>query len=104
MEQQVSVVLKSGERYGVQLSAAELGAFDAQSARHWIAETFGKAGLETPNPMGKVLLVDQVLMLALEFKSETYAAPTDDLRRFLAAAYVAMGRPVLSIDLAGYKL
>lgn len=104
MEQQVSVVLKDGNRYGVQLSAAELGGFDPQSARHWIASACEQAGLEAPNPVGKVLLVDQILMLAAEQKAEAYAQPTPDLRRFLAAAYVAMGRPVLTIDLAAYKL
>ena len=68
MDHLASVVLKNGERYAFPLGADDLAAFDAASARHWIAERFLAAGLETPNPMGKMLLVDQILMLALEFK------------------------------------
>jgi len=104
VDQQISVVLKNGERYGVQLTATEREGFDAASARHWIGEAFAKAGLETSNPVGKVLLVDQILLLAGEFDAAAYAQPTPELRRFLAAAYVAMGRPLLAIDLHAWKV
>lgn len=104
MDHLVSVVLKNGERYAFPLGAEDLAAFDAASARHWIAERFLAAGLETPNPMGKMLLVDQILLLALEFKPTDYDPLTPDARRFLCAALKAMGRPTLTIDLAAYKL
>ncbi len=104
MDQQVSVVLKNGERYDFSLSSADLSAFDAASARHWIAETFVAAGLETPNPMGKMLLVDQILMLAQNFKAGDFEPLSADARRFLSAALQAMARPTLTIDLAAYRL
>lgn len=104
MDPQVSVVLKNGERYEFSLGAEDLSAFDAASARHWIAEAFVSAGLETPNPMGKMLLVDQILLLAQNVKPSDYDPPTEDTRRFLGAALQAMGRATLTIDLAAYKL
>lgn len=104
MDHLASVVLKNGERYAFPLGADELAAFDAASARQWIAERFLAAGLETPNPMGKMLLVDQILLLALEFKPADYDPLTPEARRFLCAAVRAMGRPTLTIDLAAYKL
>lgn len=104
MDHQVSVVLKSGERFDIPLAAADVAAFEPAAARHWIAEAFLKAGLETPNPMGKMLLVDQILLLALNFKPADYNPPTPEARRFLCAALQAMGRPSLTIDLAAYKL
>ncbi len=104
MDHQVSVVFKNGERHDFPLGAADLAAFDPASARHWIAEAFLNAGLETPNPMGKMLLVDQILLLALNFKPAEYDPLTPDARRFLCAALQAMGRPSLTIDLAAYKL
>ena len=104
MDHQVSVVLKNGERYDFPLGAEELAAVDPAGARHWIAEAFLAAGLESPNPMGKMLLVDQILLLALNFKPADYAPPTAEARRFLCAALQAMGRPSLTIDLAAYKL
>ncbi len=104
MDHQVSVVLKNGERFDFPLGADDLAAFEPVAARHWIAEAFLKAGLETPNPMGKLLLVDQILLLALNFKPSDYNPLTPDARRFLSAALQAMGRPTLTIDLAAYKL
>ncbi|MBI3094187.1 MAG: hypothetical protein HYY97_04885 [Rhodocyclales bacterium] len=104
MDHQVSVVLKNGERYDFPLGAEDLAAFDPASARHWIAAAFLEAGLETPNPMGKMLLVDQILLLAMNFKPSDYKPLTADARRFLCAALQAMGRPSLTIDLAAYKL
>jgi len=104
VDHQVSVVLKNGERYEFPLGAEDIAAFDPAGARHWIAAAFLEAGLETPNPMGKMLLVDQILLLALNFKPADYHPVTPDVRRFLCAALQAMGRPTLTIDLAAYKL
>ena len=104
MDHLVSVILKNGERYAYPLGAEDLAAFDSVNARQWIAEAFLEAGLESPNPMGKMLLVDQILLLALNFKPAEYDPLSPAARRFLCAALRAMGRPTLTIDLAAYKL
>jgi hypothetical protein len=104
VDHQVSVILKNGERFDFPLGADELATFDPATARHWIADAFLSAGLETPNPMGKMLLIDQILLLALNFKPADYHPATADVRRFLCAALRAMGRTTLTIDLAAYKL
>jgi hypothetical protein len=104
VDHKVSVVLKNGERYDFPLAADDLAAFDSASARNWIAEAFLAAGLETPNPMGKMLLVDQILLLALNFRPADFDPLTPGARRFLCAAVRAMARPSLTIDLVAYKL
>ena len=104
MDHQVSVVLKNGKRYDFPLGADDLAAFDPASAREWIHQAFLDAGLESPNPMGKLLLVDQILLLALNFKPADYKPLTPEARRFLCAALKAMDRPTLTIDLAAYRL
>ncbi len=104
MDHEVSVVLKSGERFNFPIGAEEMSAFDAGAARHWIGEAFAKAGLENPNPMGKMLLVDQILLLTAHFKDSEFHPPSPELRRFLGAALIAMARPTLTIDLQAYKL
>ena len=104
MDHEVSVVLKSGDRFDFPLGADELAAFDPAGARHWIADAFLVAGLETPNPMGKMLLVDQILLLAGNIKAADLHPATPEVRRFFCAALKAMGRPTLTIDLAAYKL
>ncbi len=104
MDHQVSVVLKNGERFDFPLGADDVAAFDPAGARGWIHEEFLAAGLESPNPMGKLLLVDQILLLAMNFKPAEYDPLAPAARRFLCAALQAMGRPTLTIDLAAYKV
>jgi len=104
VDHQVSVVLKNGERYAFPLGAEDLAAFDPAGARRWIGEAFHAAELETPNPVGKLLLVDQILMLALNFKPAEYDPLHPEVKKFLCAALQAMGRPSLTIDMAAYKL
>lgn len=104
MDHEVSVVLKNGERFNFPIGADEMASFDAQSARQWIGESFVQAGLENPNPMGKMLLVDQILLLAANVKDGDYHPATPEVRRLLVAALIAMARPTLTIDLQAYKL
>ena len=104
MDYQVSVVLKNGSHHNFRVTAEEVAAFDGSSAREWIGDAFSAAELEAPNPAGKLLLIDQIMMLALEQKAADWAAPTEKLRKYLAAVVKALGRPTVSIDLASYKL
>lgn len=104
MEQQVSIVTKSGDRHDIHLSAAELSVFDAGSARFFIGDAFNEAGLETPNPVGKILLIDQILLLAQEQKPESWKQPGPELRKFLAAVVQSLGRNSVTIDLVNYKV
>ena len=104
MDQQVSIVQKNGERHDIHVNAAELAAFDKSSARSFIGEAFEAAGLETPNPVGKILLVDQILLLALERKASEWAQPDAAVRKFIAAVLVSLDRPTVTIDLGNYKL
>jgi hypothetical protein len=104
VEHEVSVILKNGDRYNFPIGAEDLAAFNSGTARTWIAEAFLAAGLETPNPMGKLLLVDEILLLAQNFKQTDYDPLKPEVRQFMCAALRAMERPSLTIDLAAYKL
>ena len=104
MDHQVSIVLKSGDRYDIHLTAAEAAEFDKVSGRAHGGELFAAAGLETPNPMGKILLIDQILLLAQEQKSSAWAQPDASLKKFLAAVVQSLGRPTVTIDLINYKV
>lgn len=104
MEYKVSVILKNGTQYIYNLGADEIGAFNPSSAYEWIGDAFEEADLEPPSMSGKILLTDQILMLASEQKSGDWAAPTKDLRKFLAAVLTSLKRPTVTIDLVNYKV
>jgi hypothetical protein len=104
VEHKVSLILKNGDRFEFPMGADDLAVFDKTSARHWIAEAFYKAELESPNPMGKLLIIDEILLLAENFKPGDFKPLSPEAHRFLCAALSAMGRPSLTIDLANYRL
>ncbi len=104
MDQQVSIVLKSGDRYDIHLSAAELAEFDQSTGRFYVGDLFAESGLETPNPIGKILLIDQVLLLAQEQKPAVWAQPDATLKKFLAAVIQSLGRNSVTIDLLNHKV
>lgn len=104
MDHRVSVVLKSGQNFQFSIGEEEIAAFDPAGAREWIMDKFLKAELETPNPTGKLLIVDAILLLAENFKSSDYDPLSSEARHFLCAALAAMRRPTLTIDLQSYKL
>jgi hypothetical protein len=104
VDRQVSIVLRNGERHDIHVSAADLAAFDKSSAREFIGEAFDAAGLETPNPVGKILLVDQILMLARERKAADWVQAGASVRQFLAAVLQSLDRPTVTIDLGNYTL
>lgn len=104
MDHRVSVVLKSGQSFQISVGEEELAAFDPAGARDWIIDKFLKAELETPNPTGKLLIVDAILLLAGNFKPSDYDPLSPEARHFLCAALAAMRRPTLTIDLQSYRL
>lgn len=104
MEYKVSVILKNGTQHIYNLGADEIAAFNPNSAFEWIGDAFEEADLEPPSMSGKILLADQILMLAGEQKPGDWAAPPKDLRKFLAAAVIALKRPTVTIDLVNYKI
>lgn len=104
MDYKISVILKNGSQYTYNLSADEMAAFDPSSAHEWIGDAFEEADLDPPSMVGKILLTDQILMLAEEQKPADWAAPPKDLRKFLAAVVTSLKRPTVTIDLANHKI
>ncbi len=104
MDHQASIIMPGGNRYDIHLAADEVAAVDATTARAMIGEAFAEAGLETTNPVGKILLVDQILLLAREHKEALWAAPDTRTKLFLVAVLAALRRPTVTIDLANQRL
>lgn len=99
MERVVSIVQRNGDRQSIHLHESDFDGLEARAAREMIAELYNKAEIDTPTSLGKILLVDQILLLAQEQKAELWAAPTPQLRRYLAAALTALGRDSLTVNL-----
>lgn len=100
----LTIIGSTGERYEFELSDDDLAGLDEPQARAWLAREFDAAGCVPTHPVGKLLLADEILCLAKTQDEAAYARLTDWTRRFIRAAAVAIGRPVLTIDLATHSL
>lgn len=100
----VTIVAGSGERYEFELHDAELAGMEARAAQEWLGREFEAAGCVPTNPVGKLLLADKILCLAKTQKEAAYAEPSPWVKQFVRAAAAAIGRAVLTIDLANHAL
>jgi len=103
MSCRITVVLADGERLEFDVPVRE-AAWDSHAAHEWLAREFENAGCEPANPVGKLLLADKVLSLAKTVPFSAFAEPTPWLRDYFKAVACAIGRPVVTIDLAGNSL
>jgi hypothetical protein len=104
MDCHVTVILKDGESYDFHLTESELSMFSPESAQGWLAREFEAAGCEPTNPVGKVLLVDRILLLAGSRSKSEWEQRSQWVKQFVCAAARAIGRPALTIDTARYSL
>lgn len=104
MDCHVTVILKDGESHHYHLSESELSMFSPTSAQNWLAKEFEAADCEPTNPVGKVLLVDRILLLAQSQPASVWSENGRWVREYVCAAARAMDRAALTIDLARYSL
>lgn len=71
------------------------------AARAWLDETWGRLGCEPVRPSGKVLLADKVLGIAGAYGYDKLKADPALAREFAQQVALALGRPRVSVDVAG---
>lgn len=104
MNNVVSVVLRDGTVCNINLKPEDLKDLEPRSAMLLIGELFEKADIDPPTRTGKILIVDQILLLAEEQPADSWSQPTPQLRRFVAAALCAMQRDNLTLNLKDHKI
>ncbi len=75
---------------------------EAQSmAQEWLEATWVRLECEPLRHSGKVLLLDKVLGVADSLGYATFVQHEDRAREFAEQVAIALGRPVIKIDLPG---
>ncbi|HTZ00424.1 MAG TPA: hypothetical protein VMB75_11330 [Rhodocyclaceae bacterium] len=100
MSCRITVILTDGDRLEFTVPARETASCDSHEAHEWLAREFEAAGCVPANPVGKLLLADKVLSLAKTVSATTFRQPTPWLRDYFKAVACAIGRPVVTVDLA----
>ena len=101
---QLTTAVADGERLEFHLGDADIARFTADGAHQWLGEEFEAAGCVPSNPVGKLLVADKIIGLAKAQPRRVFEAPTPWVQSYLCATAAALGRPVVTIDLAGHSL
>lgn len=104
MHKPISVVLRNGTICNINLNADDLEGLDSRSAMMLIGDLFEKADIDPPTRTGKILVIDQILLLAQEQSADSWSNPTPQIRRFLAAALRALKRESLTLNLKDHTI
>lgn len=81
-----------------EIIANPLGSRD--EATHWLDAQWDELGCEPANPMGKVLIYDKVLGVALNGGSKRFAESSEWSQRYADAVATVIDRPVISVNVA----
>ncbi|MCX9157127.1 hypothetical protein OPU71_13420 [Niveibacterium sp. 24ML] len=101
-----TVIVSFGEGldYIFEVSEAELAALAPRAARQWFDREFVELECTPSNPMGKLLIVDQILNVAKYGGEQQFASASNWARNFAVHACSAVGRPHVRVDTAGWAI
>lgn len=93
-----------GRDYEFHVDDHELDALDDRAPRQWFDREFVELECTPSNPMGKLLIVDQILNVAKYGGESRFANHDAWAKRFAAHALKAVGRPHVRVDTSGWAI
>lgn len=102
MSQHVVVTFGSGRDYEFTVQDNDIAGLPKDQARAWLSKEFETLECTPSNPMGKILALDMILNVAKYGGEERFQQGGDWARRFAAVTAVALGRPVIKVDVANF--
>lgn len=102
MSQYVIVSYGPDREYEVTVPDADTASLTKEQARAWLAKEFETLECSPSNPMGKILVLDMVLNVAKYGDEDNFKRLTEWARQFAAATLVALGRPVITVDIGNH--
>jgi hypothetical protein len=102
MSQCVVVSYGTDREYEVTVPDADTAKLTKDQARAWLSKEFETLECTPSNPMGKILVLDMVLNVAKYGGEDHFKRMTEWSKQFAAAAVVALGRPVITVDVGNH--
>ena len=102
MSQHITVAFGAEREYEMTVHDSDAAALDKDGARAWLSEEFDRLECTPSNPMGKILVLDMILNVAKYGGEERFREGGEWAKKFAAATAVALGRPVVRVDVAQF--
>ena len=104
MPHHVVVAFGDQREYEFALTDDEVARLSPDQAREWLAQEFEDLECTPSNPMGKVLVLDMILNVAKFGGEKRFSEAGDWAKQFARSASVALARPVVRVDVAGFTV
>jgi len=104
MSCRITILFVDGHTLETQVDDADVARFSHDSAHEWLGREFEEAGCVPSNPVGKLLAADKIVTLAKSRTRTVFESRTPWVRDYLAATAAALGRPMVTINLAEHTL
>ncbi len=100
----VIVSFGKDKEYQYKLSEAELAESSPEEARRWFDKEFADLKCEPRNPMGKVLIIDKILNIALVGGEQRFADGKTWATQFVRYTALALGRDTIRVDVEAFNI
>jgi hypothetical protein len=104
MSCRITILFNDGQAFEAQVDDADAARFSHDSAHQWLGREFEEAGCVPSNPMGKLLAADKIVTLAKSRTRAAFESRSAWVKDYLAATAAALGRPMVTINLADHTL
>lgn len=93
-----------GRDYALQVSDDALADVESRAARQWFDREFVELECTPSNPMGKLLIVDQILNVGKYGGEARFAQPGEWANTYARNALKVVGRAHVRVDTAGWSI
>ena len=102
MSYTVTAAFHFNREYEILLHDSDLQNMDKDQARAWLAKEFDNLGCVPSNPMGKVLLLDMILNIAMDGGEERFIEAGEWAKQYAIAVATTLERPAIRVDVANF--
>jgi hypothetical protein len=93
-----------GREYPYKLSEADLAESSPEEARRWFDKEFVDLKCEPSNPMGKVLIIDKILLIARDGGEQRFIDGKTWATQFIRYAVLVLGRDTIRVDVEAMRI
>lgn len=104
MSYTVLVSFSRDAQYEYKFQSSEGNLFTPEAAQEWLDREWNDLECEPTNPVGKVLRLDKVLLVAKNAGEKRFAENGEWAHRFARAAIAVLGRDTVHVNVAEYEV
>ena len=100
MQSIVTVSFARDREFEIKVSKADASRFTSEQAHQWLGKEWTELGCIPTSPVGKVLNLDRILLVAEYAGEKRFAGGGEWVKQYAAAVVSVLGRDAVRVDVA----